>query len=97
MGGEFRHLSGNSSVKTSGELGWWLDLAFSETRKIVPRLCAAADLTENENLIAGRVRRISGKLSFNKRWDKSMSEGQPEECCQFLHSTRQKSAIYGQT
>lgn len=54
MGGEFRHLSGNSSVKTSGELGWWLDLAFSEMRKIVPRLCAAAVLTENENLIAGR-------------------------------------------
>ena len=53
MGGEFRHLLGNFSVKMSGELGWWLDLAFSEMRKIIRRLCAAADLTENENLIAG--------------------------------------------
>ena len=53
VGGEFRHLLGNFSVKMSGDLGWWLDLAFSEMRKIIRRLCAAADLTENENLIAG--------------------------------------------
>lgn len=51
MVGEFRHLLGNFSIKTSGELGWWLDMAFSEMRKIVPCLCAAADLIKNENLI----------------------------------------------
>ena len=85
--GEFRH-PGHFSIKVSGDLGWWLDMAFSEMRRI-PCLCAAADCEGK--------RKISGKLSFNKRWGESKSEGWLEERCQFSHSNRQKRAIYGQT
>lgn len=79
---------GNFCIKMSGDLGWWLDMAFSEMRKI-PCLCAAADCEAE--------RRISGQLSLSKRWEGSKSEGWLEERRQFSHSDRQKRAIHGQT